>query len=279
MRYKTVLVHVDQGRDARARIAVACQLALENQAHLVGAAMTGMSPYVFAAAGLDPSVPPLLLSFEALRQEGVLALDAFERQVGSVGLASFERRQMEEQAGPAMSLQAPYADLLVLSQSDRVAPAPRLRADFPEYVLLNSARPVLIVPAGLPPAPVGKRAAVAWDGSREATRAIASAIGLLRGAGHVSLLVVNPESEGDVHVPLAGADMALFLARHGVPVDVRTLSGVADVGAALLSMAGDAGADVLVMGAYGRSRIGEILLGGATRTVLASARIALWMAR
>lgn len=279
MRYKTVLVHVDQGRDARARIAVACQLALENQAHLVGAAMTGMSPYVFAAAGLDPSVPPLLLSFEALRQEGGLALDAFERQVESVGLASFERRQMEEQAGPAMSLQAPYADLLVLSQSDRVAPAPRLRADFPEYVLLNSARPVLIVPAGLPPAPVGKRAAVAWDGSREATRAIASAIGLLRGAGHVSLLVVNPESEGDVHVPLAGADMALFLARHGVPVDVRTLSGVADVGAALLSMAGDAGADVLVMGAYGRSRIGEILLGGATRTVLASARIALWMAR
>lgn len=279
MWYKTVLVHVDQGRDAHARIAVACQFALENQAHLVGAAMTGMSPYVFAAAGLDPAVPPLLLSFDALRQEGALALDAFERQVESMGLASFEKRHLEEQAGPGMSLQAPYADLLVVSQSDRGAPAPRLRADFPEYVLLNSARPVLIVPAGLPPVPVGKRVALAWNGSREATRAIASAIGLMRGADQVELLVVNPESEGDVHGPMAGADMALFLTRHGVPVEVRTLSGVADVGAALLSMAGDAAADVLVMGAYGRSRIGEILLGGATRTVLASARIALWMAR
>jgi nucleotide-binding universal stress UspA family protein len=101
----------------------------------------------------------------------------------------------------------------------------------------------------------------------------------MRGAEQVELLVVNPEAEGDVHGPMAGADMALFLARHGVPVEVRTLQGVADVGAALLSMAGDAGADLLVMGAYGRSRIGEILLGGATRTVLASARIALWMAR
>lgn len=279
MWYKTVLVHVDQGRDAHARIAIAGQIALANQAHLVGAAMTGMSPYVFAAAGLDPAVPPLLLSFDALRQEGAQALDAFERQAAAIGLASYEKRLLEEQAGPAMSLQARYADLLVVGQADRAAPAPRLRADFPEYVLLNSARPVLVVPAGLPPAPVGNRVAVAWDGSLEATRALTSAIGLMRGAQQVALLVVNPESEGDVHGPLAGADMALFLARHGVPVEVRTLSGVADVGAALLSMANDGGADLLVMGAYGRSRIGEILLGGATRTVLASARIALWMTR
>lgn len=279
MWYKTVLVHVDQGRDAHARIAIAGQVALAHQAHLVGAAMTGMSPYVFAAAGLDPAVPPLLLSFDALRHEAAQALDAFERQAQAIGVASFEKRHLEEQAGPAMSLQARYADLLVVSQADRVSPAPRLRADFPEYVLLNSARPVLIVPAGQPAAPVGIRVAVAWNGSREATRALTSAIGLMKGAQQVELLVVNPESEGDVHGPIAGADMALFLARHGVPVNVRSLSGVADTGAALLSMAHDGGADVLVMGAYGRSRIGEILLGGATRTVLASARIALWMAR
>lgn len=279
MWYKTVLVHVDQGRDAAARIAVAARIALANEAHLVGAAMTGMSPSVFAAAGLDPASPPLQLPFDALRMEACLALDAFERQVAALGVASYERREVQEQAGPGMSMQARYADLLVVSQADRTALAPRLRADFPEYVLLNCARPVLVVPGGLPPAPIGKHVMIGWNGSREATRALTSAIPLLKDAAQVDVAVFNPGSEGDVHGPLAGADIALFLARHGVKVDVRTMSGVADVGSALLSMAADAGADLLVTGAYGRSRIGEILLGGTTRTLLASARLPLWMAR
>lgn len=279
MGYKTVLVHVDQGRDAAARIAVAARIALANEAHLVGAAMTGMSPSVFAAAGLDPASPPLLLPFDALRAEASLALDAFERQVAALGVASYEKRELQEQAGPGMSMQARYADLLVISQADRTALAPRLRADFPEYVLLNCARPVLVVPGGLPPAPMGRHVMIGWNGSREATRALTSAIPLLKEAGRVDVAVLNPGSEGDVHGPLAGADIALFLARHGVKVDVRTMSGVADVGGALLSMAADAGADLLVTGAYGRSRIGEILLGGTTRTLLASARLPLWMAR
>lgn len=279
MCYKTVLVHVDQGRAAGARIAIAAQLALASQAHLVGAAMTGMSPNVFAAAGLNPAVPPLLLSFDALREESVRALDAFERQVSAIGVASFERRQVEDQAGPGMSMQARYADLLVISQSDPASPAPRLRADFPEYVLLNCARPVLVVPAGLAPAPIGRRVMVGWNGSREATRALTGAIALLKDADQVDVVVLNPESEGDVHGPLAGADIALFLARHGVKVDVRSVSGVLDAGSVLLSLAADGGADLLVTGAYGHSRIGEILLGGATRTLLASARLPLWMAR
>lgn len=279
MWYKTILVHVDQGRDAGARIAAAAQIALANQAHLVGAAMTGMSPNVFAAAGLNPAVPPLLLSFDSLREETTQALDAFERQVTAMAVSSFERRQVEDQAGPGISMQARYADLLVISQADRTSPAPRLRADFPEYVLLNCARPVLMMPSGLPPAPVGKRVMIGWNGSREATRALTSAIPLLKDAEQVDVVVLNPESEGDVHGPLAGADIALFLVRHGVRVDVRSMSGIADVGDVLLALAADAGADLLVTGAYGHSRIGEILLGGVTRTLLASARLPLWMAR
>lgn len=279
MWYKTVLVHVDQGRDAAARIAVAAGIALANEAHLVGAAMTGMSPSVFAAAGLDPASPPLLLPFDALREETTLALDAFERQVAALGVASYEKREVEDQAGPGMSMQARYADLLVVSQSDRGALAPRLRADFPEYVLLNCARPVLVVPGALAPAPIGRHVLVGWNGSREATRALTSAIPLLKEARQVDVAVLNPESEGDLHGPVAGADIALFLARHGVKVNVQAKSGVADVGAALLSMAAAAGADLLVAGAYGHSRIGEILLGGATRTLLDSARLPLWMAR
>lgn len=280
MAYKTVLVHVDQGPDAAARIGFAARFALANDAHLVGAAVTGVSPYALAAAGLSPAVPPLLVPFDQLRADAALALDAFERLAAGIGVASLERRLVEDEAGPGISMQARYCDVVVLSQSGpHAAPAPGLRADFPEYVLLNSARPVLLVPPGLAPAPVGRRIMVAWNGSLEATRALSSALALLQQADQVDVAVLNPETEGDVHGPLAGADIALFLARHGVKVDVRTLSGVCDGGAALLSLAADGGADLLVMGAYGHSRVREILLGGATRTALASARLPLWMAR
>lgn len=278
MSYKTVLVHVDQGNDAPARIALAAQIALAEGGHLIGAALTGLSPYLFAATGLTPTAPPLQGPFELLRQEAERALDAFEAQVTSLGVGSHERRHIEEDAGLGISTHARYCDLVVLSQSDRAAPAPRLRADFPEYVVLNCARPVLIVPAHTPVNPIGRRIMIGWNGSTEATRALTSAIGMLRRAAQVDVVVINPELEGDLHGAVPGADIALYLARHGVRVDVRSLSGVTDPGAALLSVASDTGADLLVMGGYGRSRLSEVLLGGATRTVLASARLPVWMA-
>lgn len=278
MSYKTVLVHVDQGKDAAARIKLAAQIARAEGGHLIGAAMTGLSPYLFAATGLSPNAPPLQAPFQLLRQEAERALDAFEAHMPALGIDSFERRHVDEEAGLGMSIQSRYCDLVVLSQSDRDDPALRLRADFPEYVLLNGARPVLIAPARMAVESVGDRILVAWNGSAEATRAITSALGMLRRASQVEVVVLNPETEGDLHGPLPGADIALYLARHGVRVGTRSLSGVPDEGQALLSLAADTGADLLVMGCYGRPRLREVLLGGATRTVLASARLPVWMA-
>lgn len=278
MSYKTVLVHVDQGKDAGARIDLAAQIALAEGGHLIGAAMTGLSTYAFVATGLSPSAPPLQVPFDLLREEAGRALDGFEARMAALGVDSYERRLVDEEAGLGMSMQARYCDLVVLSQSDRDNPAPGLRADFPEYVLLNGGRPVLIVPANTTVGAIGRKILVAWNGSIEATRAIASALGMLRRASQVDVVVLNPEIEGDLHGEVPGADIALYLARHNIRVDTRSLSGVADVGEALLSLAADAGSDLLVMGGYGRSRLREILLGGATRTVLASARLPVWMA-
>jgi nucleotide-binding universal stress UspA family protein len=120
---------------------------------------------------------------------------------------------------------------------------------------------------------IGKNILVAWNGGREATRALTDSIPLLREAEHVRLMVFNPPRNGDGNGKerLPGADIALYLARHGVNVEVSVQSSEdVDVGNQILSRVADLGIDLVVMGAYGHSRLREMVLGGVTRTVIES---------
>jgi nucleotide-binding universal stress UspA family protein len=141
-----------------------------------------------------------------------------------------------------------------------------------EYVLLNAINPVLIVPYAGEFSSVGQRVLIAWDGSMEAARAVHGAIPLLQRAGQVQVAVFDPRVGPGAHGEEPGADIALFLARHGIRVDVsrHVTGGEIDIGNAILSHASDFGADLLVMGGYGHSRFREVLLGGVTRTILRS---------
>lgn len=158
-----------------------------------------------------------------------------------------------------VSLHARYVDLAVLGQ-----PTPGAH-DHVTDTLMNVGRPLLVVPRfGRFPS-VGRRVLVAWNGSREATRAVFDALPLLRQAELVTVMTFDSPDEGRE----AGADISLALARHGVTVEVvhSTLGGI-DAGNALLSRAADLGADLLVMGAFGHSPLRERMLGGATRHIL-----------
>lgn len=274
--YKTILVHVDDTDRCAERIALAARLAMEHEAHLVGAAATGFSPTLFANATLSTSMPPIAFPVEAFQADAERALDLFDEQARRLGVPSFERRRIDDEASMGISLHARYADLVVIGQTDLNAPAPRLRPDFPEYVVLNCPRPVLVVPAAGAQGPVGRRITVAWNGSPNAVHAISSAIPLLRRAVAVNLVVFD--ADASTHGAEPGADIALYLARHGVQVEVSRGHGGGDAGAALLSFAADRQADLIVMGAYGHSRLTEILLGGASRSALLASPIPLWMA-
>ncbi len=276
--YKTILVHVDGTARAAQRIDIASRLALLHDAHLVGTAPTGLSLFVFPVGGFEPGLPTVTFPIEQLRSEADRALDAFETSVRQAGIDKFERRRIDEDHALGVSMQARYADVVVISQSAPGETGPRLRTDFPEYVLLNCARPVLVVPAVGREGPFGKRIAVAWNGSPDAVRAITSAIPLMRAAEQVNLVIFNADTEGDIHGEVPGADMALYLARHGVRVEVTATATDEDAGEALLAYAADNRIDLIVMGAYGHSRFREILLGGATRTVLRTSPLPLWMA-
>lgn len=283
MSYKTIGVHVDRSPDARVRIEAATRLALREQAHLIGVAFTGAAPLIVPAGGFDQGIPPMRVSFDELRMEAERALDLFEEVADGLGVPLLERRLVEEEAGYGMSLQARYCDLVVLGQVNGTHIPPLLRSNFVEYVLLHCARPVLVVPADAPPPDaIGRRILVGWNGSHSATRALASAQSLLERAERVELVVFNPEQSGDAHGEDPGADIALHLARHGVPVQVSVARAEGDTGSELMAYAERNGADLVVMGAYGHSRMRDILLGGVTRTALRTAlrtaRVPLWMA-
>lgn len=276
--YKTILVHVDNTPRAVQRIDVAARLALLYEAHLVGAAATGLSPFMFTNSPIDPGVPPIVFPIAELRAEADRVLDQFDKRADQAGVHSFERRRLDDEASAGISTHARYCDLVVLSQGAANEFVSRLRSDFPEFVMLNGARPVLVLPSAWTTSDLGKRVVVAWNGSSNAVHAITSAIPLLQRAEAVHLVVFNPESDIDGDADNPGSDIAVYLARHGVSVEVTIAHVSGGAGEAILSFAADKGADLIVMGAYGRSRFSEIVLGGASRTALQSSPIPLWMA-
>lgn len=172
------------------------------------------------------------------------------------------------------AMHARHADLTVLPTMPRDGAGNMLVHDCFHDVLRHSGRPVLAVPAGnlstMPP----RRAVIAWKPTREATRAVADAMPLLRMADAVDVLVVDPVVGEAGHGSEPGADIAAHLARHGLKVDVVTRPRMNfSVAYALLDHARTVGADLLVAGGYGHSRLREAMLGGTTRELLQTAHL------
>ncbi|WP_420474962.1 universal stress protein [Noviherbaspirillum sp. ST9] len=281
MSYKTVLVHVDKDKHSTERIKLAAQIAMNDEAHLIGAAPSGVSRFIYQSRFIYEGggmASHLDSHLEELRKAAKDSLTQFESTVKSLGLQSYEARQVDDEAGAGISLQARYSDLVVVGQANLDEPSSTTLPDFPEFVVMNSGRPVLIVPYVGRYDAMPKRVLIAWDASTSATRAVTAAIPLLKRAQNVDVVVFNPDSRGDAHGEMPGADIGLYLARHNVKVNVVRQKTDIDVGNALLSIATDLGSDMIVMGGYGHSRFREILLGGVTRTVLESMTVPILMA-
>ena len=267
MSYRTILVHIDSGKRCSARVDVAIRLAQQHDAHLVALhAIAPFDPPGYVMAEMGPAI------IEAQRAVAANELArtevAFNKQVAAAGLTQVEWRSAVDDLVDAMTVHARYADLVVIGQADGSANA-HVPAGFPERLVLAAGRPVLILPSVGSFATIGKRILIAWNTSREATRAVIDAIPLLQRADTVHVMAVNPRA-GD-HGTVPGADIGLYLARHGVRVDIKADHGAEiDVGNELLSRAADLDADLIVMGGYGHSRLKERVLGGVTRTILES---------
>jgi nucleotide-binding universal stress UspA family protein len=278
MSYKTILVHVDESSTLESRVAIAAQIARDENAHLVGVAVTGVSRYVYEALGATPDDPRMLPYVDLLLDRADRAMKKFESLARRSGGLSFESQLVNDEPTAGITLQARHADLTIIQQYDPNEPSPAVMFNFPEYVVINGGCPVLIVPYTGYAASTGRNALVGWNASAEAARALRGALPLLKRAERVRLAIFNPEQQPDLVGDPPGTATIRYLARHQVQAELITRSTDGDIGEALLSLAADLGADLLVMGCYGHSRFREILLSGATRTVLLKATLPVLMA-
>lgn len=265
MSYKTILVHVTPGAAGDARIRFAAALAREAGAHLVGSCPSGVSRFI-PPSYLAGGGSALALRCEELRRNARKALAHFERIAGEEALASREARFIDDEAGAGLALQARYCNLVVVGRVNRDVTDPLLPPDLPEYLIVNSGRPVLVVPAGSAALAPHGEAVLAWNGSAEATRAAGAALPLLRSARCTTVLGVDDGTAGtDLE---ACRELAAWLKRQGVAARVDCRAAGDDAGEVLLAAAAHYQAGLLVMGGYGHTRLRELVLGGATATVL-----------
>jgi len=277
MTIKDIVVHVDESRNHEERINVATELAGRFDAHLTGVyvkAPAYLPAYVAAQVGPDV----IEMQAQAAAEAAAKASENFEKLTKAAGLTA-EMRIGEGPVDEVLALHSRYADLCVAGQTDPDGDAPADDVDVPGHVVLYSGRPVLIVPYAGKFSGIGKRVLVAWNGSREAARAVNDAMPLLQGASQVTVLAVNPTETRDPLGDLPGADISLHFARHDVKVEAAQI--IADdiqVGDMLLSRISDGGFDLVVMGAYGRSRLRELVMGGASRHLLHHMTVPIFMA-
>jgi nucleotide-binding universal stress UspA family protein len=275
MGFKTMLVHVDTGRSAPTRLKLSAELAARSAAHVTG--LYVRRPFqapAFSDAG--PAMDSLYRTYEnAAKADEALATAAFRDLIGGTSLSS-EWRVVDGLAEEVVAAHARYADLVIVGQSEPDAAATTTPPDLAETVALASERPVLIVPHIGVTKPPGKTVMLCWNGTREAARAVTGALPILKQADKVIILLIDPRNDGEEQ---PGASISRWLGRHGVKAVVqRDTAAESSVGGVILSRAADQDADLIVMGLYGHSRMREWVLGGASRTLLASMTVPLLVA-
>lgn len=278
MTYKSILVHIDDSKRSATRLDFAIEMANAFKAHLTGIYVLRAPTAVLYAEG---GMPVEFYEKEAAATQELAnaAKAAFEKRLSKESLSS-EWRQGQGDHAEIIVTNARYADIAVMGQTDLDDTSSSTPPDLAELVALSSGRPVLTVPF-VGDFKFGKpHVMVAWNAGREATRATQDALPILQNAKKVTVLVISQTQVATGHGEEPGADIALYLARHGVKAEAHHIVAPRgssaghrfalpkiDVGDEVLSRAADFGADLIVMGAYGHSRLRELVLGGVTHHV------------
>jgi nucleotide-binding universal stress UspA family protein len=279
MGYKTILVHCDASKVVQHRLEIAAALAQRFDAHLVG--FHARRPFempVFFDGGIGFPMDDFFKSHEeGVKKDEIAASAAFAKAIKGRHLST-EWRTATGNVDSELPIQARYADLVIVGQAELEPTA--TPSDLPEVTALGTGRPILVVPYIGAKTP-GKTVLVCWNASREAARAVVDALPFLKAAETVIVLAVNPLVSATGHGAEPGADVAAWLSRHGVKVTVQrdaVASNDDEIGGVILSRAADHGADLIVMGIYGHSRMREMVLGGASRSLLGSMTVPVLMA-
>ncbi|WP_137387808.1 universal stress protein [Rhodoligotrophos defluvii] len=265
MGYKTIVVSLNDVERASVVLGIATKLAARYAAHLVGLyVIPAVQVYPAIAMQITPEIMDTQRQYYEERAEQVKQL--FETATKAQGLSA-EWRQVEAEGSIIADVVIAHgrnADLVVAGQVDPDGES-MVEIDLCERLLLETGRPVLVIPSAGTFPDIGTEVTIAWNNKREASRAVFDALPLLKQAKRTIILCVNPEEDEGI----AGTEIAASLARHGVNAEIhRSVVKDVSVGDEILSRISDFGSDLVVMGGYGKSRMREFMFGGATRDIL-----------
>ena len=279
MSLKDILAIVLDAELDEPAIAMAQHLATAGDAHLSGVFLTALPDEPLA---YEPTVVAGVWAELLNRARGQAQAERakVEARFAASG-RPYEFRTVEalgRDLGRIAAVHARYSDLVVMARP-REERASDIRLDMIEGVLFHAGRPAMVAPPDWTERPLGKTIAIAWDASREATRALAEARPFLAHCDSATVLTVDAKPKAFGHGEQPGLNIAAHLTRRGVTVTVKNLeSGDRPIARTLMEEADAIGADLMVMGAYAHSRLREMVFGGATRDLLETAKIPLLMA-
>lgn len=259
--YKTIFAYLPSAKSAPVLAGAAAELAARHKARLIGAhnsakfMIYGGIPEDFAA-----------LHAQEQKQQAEAVEQSLAEAAASCGVAHVWRHKAltDTDAFADIVAAARTADLIVAGVAGEDDPLGQWY-DLPLRLVLETGRPVLLLPADQAQATLGERATIGWNASKEAARAAFDALPLLQAAKAVRVLAVNPAAGG---AETSSGDLAAALAEHGVTAKADAIATERPEAEELLDEAARGAGDLLVMGCYGHSRWREMVLGGVTRHVL-----------
>lgn len=275
MDYKSILVQVDRSKRAGVRVEYARMLADTFDAHLTGV-YTAPSSDVPGYMRMEVGESFLAYREKTAKGEAAEVEQLFMTHAQGTRPSKIEFNVVQGEPVAALAPYTRFSDLVVVGQTELPAPLGNsVDPGFPENLVLGCARPVIVVPyAGKferPPA----HAMIAWKNSRESIRAVSDALPILGRCERVSLVTVEDGKNGQAD---PATDVGLFLARHDVKVElIRERASGVDIAAVLLNRAFEMQCDLIVMGCYGHPRLRELVLGGVSRTMLATMTVPLML--
>jgi len=265
MSLKTIIISLNDTENLDCLLPTCTALATRHEAHLIGAYIIPSAEMyaAFDGAAMAEIADAQRKNFFSMAKK---VKEKFDRAISPNNLSA-EWLLLDAQGSSMIDefiQQSRFADLVVITQVELGA-YNGVEAGFSDSIVMDAGRPVLIVPRGKSFDSIGDKVVIGWNASKEATRACYDALPLLSNNCEVDLVWVDPQLQRLEAGNLPGTKLGTTLARHGIKVTCDPTPTVdSDAGAALLNRVGDIGADLLVMGAYGHSRLSEFVFGGAT---------------
>ncbi|WP_350333276.1 universal stress protein [Coralliovum pocilloporae] len=278
MAIKDILTLLDTRHIDSSVLDLAVAIANRTSAHLTGY-IPVVEPTIHSIAEMQIPDDYLASVRRDVEARSKKAAAKFNERTDQEGIAR-ETRLVPIQGGQAVenfTLHARLTDLVITRQDDPDNPEP-LRSQLIEAAMFESSRPLLLAPYAGYTGPYFKKIVIGWDGGRAAARAVRAALPILSLAEDVRVIIINGATKNDPGMP--GADIATYLSRHDIHVSVQNIHADKHISVAdtMLNYVADNNMDTIVMGAYGHSRLRELILGGATRSILSATTVPVVMA-